>query len=60
MSLPIERRPTDVKWVYKIKMKPNDNGKIVQYKVRLVAKGFLKGIVWILIKCLLRLQELRQ
>jgi len=29
-----------VKWVYKIKMKPNGSGKIAQYKVRLAAKGF--------------------
>lgn len=29
--LPIERRPIVVEWVYKIKMKPNGNGKIAQY-----------------------------
>lgn len=39
MTLPMNIKPIDVKWVHKIKMKPN--GEIAKNKARLVAKGFL-------------------
>ena len=39
VKLPKEKMLIDVKWVFKIKMKPN--GKIEKYKTRLMAKGFL-------------------
>ncbi|GAU44417.1 hypothetical protein TSUD_100640 [Trifolium subterraneum] len=36
----VSKRPIDVKWLFKLKMKPN--GEIAKYKARLVAKGFLQ------------------
>ncbi|WJX39555.1 DNA helicase [Trifolium repens] len=36
----VNKRPIDVKWVFKLKMKPI--GEIAKYKARLVAKGFLQ------------------
>lgn len=38
--LPQNKRPIDVKWVFKIKTKPD--GSIAKYKARLVARGFLQ------------------
>jgi len=32
--------PIDVKWVFKLKLKPN--GSVAKHKARLVAKGFLQ------------------
>lgn len=40
--MPDKKRPIDVKWVYKIKMKPD--GIVVKYKARLVARGFLQQV----------------
>src|SRR6187399_2543367 len=40
MRKTVNKRPIDVKWVFKLKMKPN--GEIAKYKARLVAKGFLQ------------------
>ena len=40
VHLPQGKRPIDVKWVYKIKVKPN--GDASKYKTRLVARGFLQ------------------
>lgn len=39
-TLPQNKRPIDVKWVFKIKVKPD--GYIAKYKARLVARGFLQ------------------
>lgn len=39
VDLPKRKRPIDVKWVYKTKMKPN--GVMSRYKVRHVVRGFL-------------------
>lgn len=38
--MPQGKRPIDVKWVYKTKVKPN--GDVSKYKARLVARGFLQ------------------
>jgi len=40
VALPKGKRPIDVKWVFKIKLK--FDGSIAKYKSRLVAKGFLQ------------------
>jgi glycine cleavage system H lipoate-binding protein len=40
MNKAVNKRPIDVKWVFKLKMKPS--GEIAKYKARLVAKGFLQ------------------
>ncbi|WJX34774.1 hypothetical protein P8452_22851 [Trifolium repens] len=40
MHKTVNKRPIDVKWVFKLKMNPN--GEIAKYKARLVAKGFLQ------------------
>src|ERR1044072_9843757 len=34
------KKPIDVKWIYKVKRRPN--GEIAKYKARLVARGFLQ------------------
>lgn len=39
-TLPQNKRPINVKWVFKIKVKPD--GSIAKYKARLVARGFLQ------------------
>lgn len=39
VKLPKGKKAIGVKWVYKVKYKPN--GEIAKYKARLVAKGFL-------------------
>ena len=41
VKLPKGKKAIGVKWVYKVKHKPN--GKIAKYKARLVAKGFLQN-----------------
>lgn len=38
-ELPFDKKPIDVKWVFKLKL--NLDGSIAKYKTRLVAKGFL-------------------
>ena len=40
VKLPKGKKAIGVKWVYKIKYKPN--GDVAKYKARLVAKGFLQ------------------
>lgn len=40
VALPKGKRPIDVKWVFKIKLK--SDGSIAKHKARLVAKGFLQ------------------
>lgn len=40
VDLPLNKQPIGVKWVYKLKLKPN--GTIAKHKARLVAKGFLQ------------------
>ena len=40
VSQPKSKKPIDVKWIYKIKTNPE--GKVVKYKARLVARGFLQ------------------
>jgi len=44
VTLPKDKVPIDVKWVFKVKLKPD--GTITKYKARLVAKGFMqrKGV----------------
>ncbi|WJX45884.1 hypothetical protein P8452_32732 [Trifolium repens] len=39
-DLPSDKKAIDVKWVYKAKQNPE--GKIIKYKARLIAKGFLQ------------------
>jgi len=40
VKLPKGKKAIGVKWVYKIKHKPN--GDVAKYKARLVARGFLR------------------
>lgn len=40
VELPQNKQKIEVKWVFKIKYKPN--GETTKFKVRLVAKGFLQ------------------
>jgi hypothetical protein len=40
MLLPKGKTTIDVKWVFKVKYKPN--GDVAKYKARLVARGFLQ------------------
>lgn len=40
VELPIQKKPIAVKWVFKVKHKPD--GTIAKHKARLVAKGFLQ------------------
>ena len=40
VNLPKGKKSIDVKWVYKVKLKPT--GEVEKYKARLVAKGFLQ------------------
>lgn len=40
VNLPMKKKPIVVKWVFKVKHKPD--GTIAKHKVRLVAKGFLQ------------------
>ena len=40
VQLPIDKNCIDVKWVFKTKLKPNDQ--VAKYKARLVARGFLQ------------------
>jgi len=39
VDLPKNKHPIDVKWVFKVKYRPD--GTIAKHKARLVAKGFL-------------------
>jgi len=40
VKLPQDKLPINVKWVFKLKLKPD--GSVAKYKARLVAKGFLQ------------------
>ena len=40
VNLPINKTPIAVKWVFKVKLKPD--GTVAKYKARLVAKGFMQ------------------
>ena len=40
VDLPHNKHPIDVRWVFKVKLKPD--GSIAKHKARLVAKGFLQ------------------
>lgn len=40
MSLPAEKTPIVVKWIFKLKLK--SDGTIAKHKARLVAKGFMQ------------------
>ena len=40
VSQPKSKKPINVKWIYKIKTNPE--GKVVKYKARLLARGFLQ------------------
>ena len=40
VDLPHNKHPIDVRWVFKVKLKPD--GLIAKHKARLVAKGFLQ------------------
>jgi len=40
VSLPVEKTPIVVKWIFKLKLKPD--GTIAKHKARLVAKGFMQ------------------
>lgn len=40
VELPFDKKPIDVKWIYKIMMRPDYS--IAKYKARLVARGFLQ------------------
>jgi hypothetical protein len=55
MDKAVSKRPIDVKWVFKLKMKPN--GEIVKYKARLVAMAFFRSLDLTLMKCLHLRQE---
>lgn len=57
VHLPQGKRPIDVKWVYKTKVKPN--GDVSKYKARLVARGICKNMAWITTRFLLLLQDLK-
>jgi len=39
-ELPASKKPIDVKWIFKLKLKPN--GEIAKHKARLVARGFMQ------------------
>lgn len=39
-DLPLNKKPIDVKWIFKVKLSPK--GSIVKHKARLVARGFLQ------------------
>lgn len=40
VSLPSDKKPIGVKWVYKVKVNPS--GEVVKHKAKLVARGFLQ------------------
>lgn len=42
VSLPHDKKPIALKWVYKVKVNPNGEG--IKHKARLVAKGFLQKV----------------
>ena len=42
VNLPKGKKAIDVKWVYKVKLKPT--GKVEKYKAVLIAKGFLQKL----------------
>ena len=42
VDLPSNKSPIDVKWVFKLKLKPD--GSVAKHKARLVARGFLQKV----------------
>jgi len=48
VNLPQLKRPIDVKWVYKTKVKPN--GDVSKYKTRLVVRDFCRNMAWTTMK----------
>jgi len=41
-ELPASKKPIDVKWIFKLKLKPN--GEIAKHRERLVARGFMQKV----------------
>ena len=40
IELPASKKPIDVKWIFKLKLRPN--GEVTKHKARLVARGFMQ------------------
>ena len=54
---PKDKNIIGTKWVFRNKQ--DEHGVVIRNKARLVAKGSLKSKVWILVKLLLRSQDLK-
>ena len=50
VDLPHDKMPIDVKWVFKLKLKPD--GSVAKHKTRLVAKGFCNNKELTIQRCL--------
>lgn len=42
-KLPTSKKDIDVKWIFKLKLKPN--GEVAKHKARLVARGFMQKAI---------------